>query len=353
MTEQRKLDKRVRVKYFSWYEYVMVLILLFGFSTLPSVMYGADLAEVWNAYTGWYFVYWAIMAAIFCGSVAISRYRTFAKPLYILSEATRRVANGDFSVYVEPVHSLEKRNYMDVMFDDFNKMVAELGSIETLKNDFISNVSHEIKTPLAVIKNYTALLRKGNLPPETQIEYMDTVNAAVDKLSALVTNILRLNKLENQEISPAPEPFDLCRQLCDCVFAVETMLEAKKIELNVQIEDRAVIQADEEMLGIVWNNLLSNAVKFTEPGGEISLVQTSDENSVTVTVSDTGCGMSEETMKHIFDKFYQGDSSHSREGNGLGLALAQRVVERMGGTMTVKSEAGEGSSFTVRLGLGR
>ena len=353
MMKSRMVDKRVKIRYFSWLEYLMVLLLLTGFSMLPPLMYGADLAEVWNRYTGWYVVYWAILAAIFCGSVAFSRYRTFAKPLHTLSEATRRVANGDFSVYIEPLHSPEKSNYMDVMFEDFNKMVAELGSIETMKNDFISNVSHEIKTPLAVIKNYTTLLRRGNLSPETQQEYMDTVNAAVDKLSTLVTNILRLNKLDNQEISPVPKAFDLCRQLCDCVFAVESILDEKQIELEVQIEDKAVVQADKEMLEIVWNNLLSNAIKFTEPGGKISLIQTSDEDSITVTFTDTGCGMSDETMKHIFDKFYQGDTSHSNEGNGLGLALAHRVIERTGGTMTVRSEVGKGTAFTVRLNPGR
>ena len=347
--KKRKIDRRVKVKYVSLFEYIMVFILLCGFAVIPPWMYGAPLSEFLNHYTVWYVVYWAIVAFAFCISVALSRYRTFAKPLHTLSEATRRVADGDFSVYIEPIHSLEKQNYMDVMFEDFNKMVAELGSIDTLKNDFISNVSHEIKTPLAVIKNYTTLLEKGNLSPETQQEYMKTINAAVDKLSALVTNILRLNKLDNQEICPLPDSFDLCRQLCDCVIAFDSMLDRKNIELDVQIEDKAIVQADEEMLEIVWNNLLSNAVKFTEPGGKITVMQTSAEDSITVTISDTGCGMSDENLKHIFDKFYQGDSSHSKEGNGLGLALVHRVVERIGGSMIVKSELGKGSAFTIRL----
>ena len=349
MKVDREVDTRVKVKYFSWLEYLAVLLMLAVSAAIPPLLYGTKLSELWNPYTGWYLVYWAILAAAFCGSVALSRYRTFARPLQILSDATTRVAGGDFSVYIKPVHPPEKHNYMDVMFEDFNKMVAELGSTETMKNDFISNVSHEIKTPLSVIKNYTALLRKGGLPPETQQEYMDTIDAAADKLSALVTNILRLNKLENQEIEPVPGNYDLCRQLCDCVFAVETILEEKKIDLDVQMEDKVILQADEEMLAIAWNNLLSNALKFTQPGGKISLVETSDENFITVSVSDTGCGMSGETMRHIFDKFYQGDTSHSREGNGLGLALTRRVVERAGGTLTVTSELGKGSAFTVKL----
>lgn len=292
-------------------------------------------------------LYWAIVALAFCLMTNRQIKQKYDKPMRKLSNAAKKVAEGDFSVYVEPNHTADEYDYIDVFFLDFNTMVQELGSIETLKNDFVSNVSHEIKTPLAVIKNYTALLRDETLPKSTRDEYMDAINRSADNLSALVSNILKLNKLDNQEIEPLWEEYDLCRQLCDCALLFESLWEEKNITVHIDIEERATISGNREMLEIVWNNLFSNAIKFTEPGGEVTLRQTSDSDRITVSVSDTGCGMDRDTTKHIFDKFYQGDTSHSGEGNGLGLALASRVVEKLGGALTAESQLGRGSSFTV------
>ena len=293
--------------------------------------------------------YWALVAAVFVIITNWQMKQAYDRPMRRLSEATKKVAGGDFSVYVEPFHTTDKYDYIDVMFTDFNKMVAELGSIETLKNDFIANVSHEIKTPLAVIRNYATMLKKEGLSHETQMEYAGTITASVDRLASLVTDILRLNKLENQEIIPAPEPFDLCEQLCSCALQFEPLWDQKNIEFTADLEDRLMVYGDASMLEIVWNNLLSNAFKFTGPGGKVLLTQMSRGNTITVTVSDTGCGMTPETMRHIFDKFYQGDASRSREGNGLGLAMAYRIIEKMNGTLTVTSEPDKGSVFTVTL----
>ncbi len=294
-------------------------------------------------------VYWGIVAG---GLTLFTRKKmrdTYEEPLHRLAEATEQVANGDYFVYVPTIHTADRLDYVDVMILDFNKMVEELGSVETLKTDFVSNVSHEMKTPIAVIKNYAELLQTGKAAEEERLEYARNIEEAAGRLSDLISNILKLNKLENQRIDPEIERYDLCAQLEECILNFEELWDEKELELQVDMDEKAVVQADRSLMELVWNNLLSNAVKFTEPGGRVSIRQTSSEDTVVVSVSDTGCGMSRENVRHIFDKFYQGDSSHSKEGNGLGLALVKRILILMNGEISVTSEQGKGSTFTVRL----
>jgi signal transduction histidine kinase len=273
-------------------------------------------------------------------------------PMRTLSAASRRVTEGDFSVRLAPRRSDGKKDYAEVMYEDFNIMVEELASTETMKSDFIANVSHEIKTPLAIIQNYADALRDPDLSWEEHSEYTDTIVTASQKLNTLVANILKLSKLENQEITPAFTRFDLCRQLGNCVLSFESLWERKGITFEADMDDRAVINSDPELLEIVWNNLLSNALKFTEPGGSVTLTQTSEPDGVTVAITDTGCGMDEHTTPRIFDKFYQGDLSRGSEGNGLGLALVARVSEILGAHIDVKSKPDSGTTFTVILKTG-
>lgn len=296
-------------------------------------------------------IYWALVA----GGVTLYTRRQMRKvyeiPMQTLAKATSRVAHGDFSVYVPTINTPDKWDYLDVMIMDFNIMVEELGSMEILKTDFFSNVSHEIKTPLAVISNNAQLLDKDNVPEEKRQEYVRNIRKASKKLADLIMNMLKLNKLEKQAIRPAPEEFDLCRQLCECALQFEDAWESKEIELDVEMEDHLLIEADPGLLELVWTNLLSNAVKFTPKGGSVTLKETSDQNTVTISVTDTGCGMDEATQHHIYDKFFQGDTSHSTEGNGLGLSLVQRILELSEGSISVESAVGQGTTFTVMLPL--
>lgn len=344
-------DNRVNAKHFPVIIFILMYFTLSVVSAGQAILYSIYIRRESIAieYILGSLGYWAIVTLIFSLVAARQRYLAYEKPMRLLSKAAKEVAQGDYSVWVPPLRKDGKKDYVEVMFDDFNKMVEELGSTQILKNDFIANVSHEIKTPLSVIQSYAMALQKEDLLPETRKEYTNTIITASKKLTTLVTNILKLNKLENQQIYPLAEPYDLCKQLCECALSFEELWEEKNITFYADIEDRAIIYADESLLEIAWNNLLSNALKFTEPGGTVKLTQTSTSDAVTINVEDSGCGISEDALKHIFDKFYQGDTSHSQEGNGLGLALSMKVIELVGGRISVKSILGSGTTFSVEL----
>jgi signal transduction histidine kinase len=265
-----------------------------------------------------------------------------------LSEAAKKIAQGDFSIRIAPIRKDGKKDFVELMFDDFNTMAGELESIEMLKNGFIADVSHEIKTPLAVIQNYATALQNDTLGPKERNEYIKTIITSAQKLSSLVSNILTLNKLEHQEIPASALPFDVSEQIRRCALAFEDLWDRKNITFDADLEELTIC-SDEGMLEIIWNNLIANAIKFTAPGGFISLTLKRLAGFAVGRISDSGCGMDEETQKHIFDKFYQGDSSHSQEGNGLGLALVKKALGITGAKITVTSKAGEGTTFTVRL----
>lgn len=274
------------------------------------------------------------------------------RPVRRITDAASRMMQGDFSVRIVKDRSFGSDDRFDEIIDCFNKMAEELSGVETLRSDFIANVSHELKTPLAVMQNYGTMLKQPGLSDDERMEYAACITDASRRLAGLITNILRLNKLENQQITPTAEPYDLSEQLCECLLGFEDEWERKGIVINTDIEDGVTVKADAEMMSLVWNNLLSNAIKFTEKGGTVSLSLTSKGNSATVRVRDTGCGISGEVGTHMFDKFYQGDTSHAARGNGLGLALVKRVIDITGSDISVESELGVGTTFTVKMRRG-
>ena len=270
------------------------------------------------------------------------------RPVKIITEATERIMQGDFSVRVRPMHGAGMEGFNQIGMA-INAMAAELAGTETLRTDFIANVSHELKTPLAVMGNYATILQRPGITEEEKNEYAKAISEAARKLAQLITNILKLNKLENQQIFPQPKEFDLGEQLCECLLGFEDAWEAKNLEIETDMEDDVRIKSDPELLSLVWNNLISNAVKFTPDGGTIGLSLKTEDGSVVVQVRDTGCGMKPEVGQHIFEKFYQGDTSHATQGNGLGLALVKRVVDILSGEIGVQSVYGTGSTFTVKF----
>lgn len=290
-----------------------------------------------------------LLSLIFSTADILRRHFTVDIPLQKILTATDKVMQGDFSVRI-PDMKLPSGSSFARIIRNFNAMTAELSGTQTLQTDFIANVSHELKTPLSVMQNYGTMLQQPGLEEAQRIEYAKSITASSRRLAALITNILKLNRLENQQIFPESSEYDLSEQLCRCLLLFEDVWERKNIEIEADVPDSVLIKSDPDLLEHIWTNLLSNAMKFTPEGGRVSLSLRTEDGVAVVTVADTGCGMTAEQGQHIFEKFYQADTSHATRGNGLGLALVKRVVDITGGSISVQSAPGRGSSFTVRLG---
>ncbi len=291
-----------------------------------------------------------VLLSLVCTVIdTVRRKLTIDRPVKKIVAAAEKIAKGDYSARVPVIHSINRADGLAEISECFNKMARELSSVETLQTDFIANVSHELKTPLSVMQNYGTLLQQPELSEEDRIQYAKGISEACRRLANLITNILKLNKLENQQVFPAMQRYDLTAQLTECLLAYENVWERKNITIETDLADDVAIHADPELLSLVWNNLLSNAFKFTEAGGTVGVSLKVENGCAVVAVSDTGCGISPEVGRRIFDKFYQGDPSHATQGNGLGLALVRRVISILGGDIVVGSEVGKGSTFTVKL----
>lgn len=280
---------------------------------------------------------------------SLRRHFTVDIPVNQILQATDKVMHGDFSVRIPEPKRRGMYGFTRII-RNFNAMTAELSGTETLRTDFIANVSHELKTPLSVMQNYGTLLQQPGLEEEKRVEYAKAITDSSRRLAELITNILKLNRLENQQIFPEAVEFDLSEQLCQSLLLFEDVWEKKEIGIDVQIPDGIRVRSDPDLWELVWSNLLSNAMKFTPQGGTVSLRLQVEDQTAEITVSDTGCGMTAEQGRHIFEKFYQADTSHATRGNGLGLALVKRVVDITGSAISVQSAPGKGSTFIVRMG---
>ncbi len=270
--------------------------------------------------------------------------RVYHNKIKVFCDTASKVAKGDFNVRV-PIYFDKPKSEMDYLAVNFNKMLTEISSLENMRNDFVADVSHEIKTPLSVVQGYAYLLQNKELSVEKRTEYTHLLSQAIASLTNLVTNILKLNKIENQGIIKK-EKYFLDEQLRCCILSFEDKIDEKNLMLNVDFEEVSVT-SDKALLEIVWNNLISNAIKYTQFGGAISVEIKKSNDKTIVSVADTGCGMTDEIKAHCFEKFYQGDSSHSEEGNGLGLALVKQVINMLDGEINVESILGKGTKFTV------
>lgn len=287
----------------------------------------------------------SISFTLFFLSIMLTMFsKKFLMPIRNLNYATGEVSKGNFNIQLPIPNDFE----MGSLTAKFNSMVRELNSIETLRNDFISNVSHEIKTPIATIQGFSNLLKDETLSKEEKDEYLDIIISETSRISNLTSNILKLTKLETQGIITDKTSFSLDEQIRHSVLVLQRDLSQKNLDIDIDL-DEIQIYSNQELLQQVWINIISNAIKFTNEGGKISIQLMDTEDTATVKITDNGIGMKAESLNHIFDKFYQEDKSHSSNGNGLGLPLVKRIVDLCDGTIRVKSLLGEGSSFTVEL----
>ncbi len=280
---------------------------------------------------------------VIVGTVFLSR--MFFDPIHKLCDAMQKVADGDYSVRVQTRFTAKE---IQEMFAGFNLMAQELQNTEILQTDFVSNVSHEIKTPVAAIEGYATLLQGEEQLSFSGREYADKIMYNTERLSALVGNVLKLSKLENQSIPSQPVRFDLAEQVRLCIVALEPLWSDRETEFDVELQELEYC-GSEELLSHVWLNLLSNAVKFGPRGSLVKVRLWKEGRSVHFSVEDRGPGLTEEQQKRVFDKFYQADSSHKQEGNGLGLTLAKRIVTLSGGEIKAGNVPAGGCRFTVTL----
>ena len=271
--------------------------------------------------------------------------KMFFDPIKELREGMQKIADGNFDTRLETKSTSDE---IQEVFAGFNMMAQELGTTEILQTDFVSNVSHEFKTPINAIEGYTMLLQSTENIDEVENEYIEKILFNTRRLSSLVSNILLLSKLENKSIQTGQERYSLDEQIREDILALETAWAPKNIEFDVDL-DSVIYLGNKNIMHHVWSNLLSNAIKFSSDGGTIKMRLQKKDRKVIFVLEDQGPGLSEEAQRHLFDKFYQADTSHKEEGNGLGLALVKNILSLCGGEISAENIVEGGCRFTVTL----
>jgi signal transduction histidine kinase len=290
-----------------------------------------------------------VYISIFLGVViATLLSRRSVKPIQDMMKATEKVSEGDFSVVVNGSFVFE----LDTLAGSFNKMVQELKGIETLRSDFVRNFSHEFKTPITSISGFAKLLQAGDASDEEKQEYLNIIVQESERLVHLSTNVLNLSKIESTEIISEKTIYCLDEQIRLAIVMLEPKWSDKNLHVDISLEDEIEILGERNLIHQIWVNLLDNAIKYTNTSGVIKVGLWRSGQKAIFRLEDNGCGMNDETIRHIFDKFFQGDTSHSLAGNGLGLTLVKKITELCEGTIEVQSELGKGSVFIVKLPLG-
>ena len=286
----------------------------------------------------------AILSAIIGAGLTLLLSRIPLKPIRDLIEAINQLAEGNFKVRIH----LDLTQEFVRLSESFNRMAQELENTELLRSDFINNFSHEFKTPIVSLRGFAKILKNGGLTREEQEEYLDIIINEANRLSQLSTNVLNLSKIEKLNILSGMEDFDLSEEIRQCILLLESKWQKKDLDLLIEM-DEITYRGNKALLNQAWINLIDNAVKFSPEKGTVKVKLCTRESNVVFQVLDNGCGMEPDTVLHIFDRFYQGDTSHITEGNGIGLTVVEKIIHLHKGKIQVSSEAGIGTTFTVLL----
>lgn len=325
---------------------ILVLITVFFLALVLSIGLILLLNLLFDFSNSVFSISMVMVASFSCAGLLAAFMNSFIfKPIRAISRAMRSVAKGDFKMQLNISSRIRE---IQEIYESFNIMVNELDATEILQSDFVSNVSHEFKTPINAIEGYATLLQNTQSPNEEQRQYVDKILLNTHRLSGLVGNILLLSKVENQSIAAVRTSFRLDEQIRQSIFLFEQQWAEKEIDFDVDMEE-IVFRGSEGMMFHIWNNLISNAIKFNYSGGTIRILLNKVEKEIHFVIENSGEWIPDEKLAHVFDKFYQVDRSHKQEGNGLGLALAKRIVEINGGNISAENIPSGGCRFKVSL----
>lgn len=341
-----KINRAFRRTAFLVFFVLCMLVLLFLFLVFLLMRTSVFNIEIISENTALIVICVILFLLIVSQGVAVFWSHRITKPVKSISAVIAEVSKGNFDVQID---TSKFHDEIRDLGDNLNKMILELQSIEVMRSDFVSNVSHEFRAPLSAIQGYVTLLSNPSLSDEQRQEYFTLLSESTRDLSGLVDSVLKLSRLESQNIAPKSAPFRLDEQLRRVVLLFESQWAQKEIDLELDLPEYTYT-GNAELLHQIWTNLFGNAVKYTPPHGKIGVrLYPENSGSARVEISDTGIGMNDEVKSHIFEKFYQGDSSHCAVGNGLGLALVKTACQLTGSSVSVDSTEGAGSTFTVRL----
>lgn len=342
MKQEKKLRRGLSLQWRMLLMVALEMVLIVGIAYLLSIIFPDSIFGRWSEHS---LLTLIVLSLLLSTALTYLLSRMFFNPIKKLTNAMAQVAKGDFTVRLDGKSTAPE---VQDIYAGFNLMAKELGNTEILQTDFVSNASHEFKTPLNAIEGYSTLLQNSNNLNQQQQEYVDKIIYNTRRLSTLTGSILLLSKIDNQSIPTNQSRFRLDEQIRQSILALEAIWEPKDIEFDVELEEVSYY-GNEMLMHHVWDNLLSNAIKFNPVSGRVAISLTKRGKDLYCTVSDSGPGIPSEAISHIFDKFYQADSSHKEQGNGLGLALVKRIVTLEGGSVTAENLPQGGCQFTVIL----